>query len=73
MPLSSVEELVKELKCCQSKINIIVISVDDDLESKKIAKEIGAVGFFRKPVDGTALIDAIHWSLKNNKEKKSTE
>ncbi len=66
MPLSSVEELVKELKCCQSKINIIVISVDDDLESKKIAKKIGAVGFFRKPVDGTALIDAIHWSIKSS-------
>ncbi len=64
MPELSVEELVKELKCCQSNINIIVVSGDDDLESKKIAKEIGAVGFFRKPVDGTALIDAINWALK---------
>ena len=66
MPGLSIEELVKELKCCQSNINIIVVSGDDDLESKKIAKEIGAVGFYRKPVDGTALIDAINWSIKNN-------
>jgi FixJ family two-component response regulator len=28
-----------------------------------------AVGFFRKPVDGTALIDAVDWALraKNNR------
>jgi FixJ family two-component response regulator len=24
-----------------------------------------AVGFFRKPVDGTALIDAIEWALRS--------
>ncbi len=73
MPGFSLEELAKELKGHESNINVIVVSGDDDLESKKIANDIGAVGFFRKPVDGTALVDAINWSLKNNNEKKSIE
>ena len=54
-------------------MDIIVVTGDDTTQSKELANAIGADGFFRKPVDGTALIDAIHWSLKNNKEKKSTE
>ena len=71
IPGLSVEKLVKELKYLKYNINIIVVSGDDDLEFRKIASEIGAVGFFRKPVDGTALIDAINWSLKINNKKES--
>jgi FixJ family two-component response regulator len=69
MPGLSVEELAKELKKRNLNIDIIVVTGDDTTQSKKIANNIGAVGFFRKPVDGTALIDAINWSLKINKEK----
>jgi two-component system response regulator FixJ len=69
MPGLTVEDLAKELKCREPNINIIVVSGDDDVASKKIASAIGAIGFFRKPVDGTALIDAINWSLKNNNKK----
>ena len=69
MPGLSVEELSKELKCRESNIKIIVVSGDDNDVSKKIAKNIGAKGFFRKPVDGTALIDAVNWLLKNGHEK----
>ena len=64
IPGLSIEELTKDLKFRKANINIIVVSGDDDLESKKIANAIGAIGFFRKPVDGIALIDAINWSLK---------
>ena len=38
-----------------------------------------AAGFFRKPVDGTALLDSINWALKsetknqNNKQNKNNE
>ncbi len=70
MPGLSIEELVKELKNRELNMNIIVVTGDDTIQSKKLANAIGAVGFFRKPVDGNALIDAIHWSLKNNKKKK---
>jgi two-component system response regulator FixJ len=69
MPGLTIEDLAKELKCRESNINIIIVSGDDDDASKKIAKSIGAIGYFRKPVDGTALIDAINWSLKNNNKK----
>jgi len=69
IPGLSIEELTKDLKFRKANINIIVVSGDDDLESKKIANAIGAIGFFRKPVDGIALIDAINWSLKKNNEK----
>jgi FixJ family two-component response regulator len=64
MPEFFAEELVKELKYRQTNIKIIVVSDHNDPESQRIANEIGAIGFFRKPVDGTALIDAINWSLK---------
>ncbi len=70
MPGLSIEELVKELKNRELNMDIIVVTGDDTIQSKELAQAIGAVGFFRKPVDGNALIDAIHWSLKNNKKKK---
>ncbi len=67
IPELFLEKLIKELKCHGANCKIIIISAEDDLVSKKIANDIGAIQFFRKPVDGTALIDSINWSLKNNK------
>ena len=43
---------------------VIVIAANDDPESRKRARAIKAKAFFRKPVDGTALLDAIRWSLR---------
>ncbi len=62
----AIEELVKKLKHLEFNIDIIVVTADYNNQSKKIAEAIGAIGYFRKPVDGTALIDAINWSMKNN-------
>ena len=45
---------------------IIVVAIDDDAEIKRRAQQMNAVGFFRKPVDGTALLDAIDWVLRSN-------
>ena len=58
------EELVEKLKGHENSLKIIVISTNGDQKTKKKAKDIGAIEFFRKPVDGYALIDAINWSLK---------
>ena len=44
-------------------IPVIVLSAIDDKESRERARESKAVGFFRKPVDGPALLDAIEWAL----------
>jgi two-component system response regulator FixJ len=66
MPGMSGDELALELKNRRVNLPIIVVSADDDQENKRLAKDIGAVGFFRKPVDGTALLDMINWTLKSN-------
>ena len=52
-------------------IPIIAVNSDDNETTRKKAKEIKAVGFFRKPVDGTALLDAIKWTLKEDKKGKN--
>ena len=44
---------------------IIVISAKDDLETRASARRAKAVAFFRKPVDGAALLDTIRWALKS--------
>jgi FixJ family two-component response regulator len=66
MPGMSGDELALELKNRSVNLPIIVVTADDDQENKRLAKDIGAVGFFRKPVDGTALLDMVNWTLKSN-------
>jgi FixJ family two-component response regulator len=60
------EELQAELKARGAHLPIIVVTGDDDPETRRKAEEMKAVGFFRKPVDGTALLDAIEWALRSN-------
>ena len=43
---------------------VIVIAADDGLVSRNRARGLKAQAFFRKPVDGAALLDAIRWSLR---------
>ena len=52
-------------------IPIIVISGDNSTKDKKRALEAGAVGFFTKPLDHAALLDAINRVL--NGEPKASE
>jgi len=59
-------ELCAELKARGIHLPIIVITADDDPTSREKAQKIKAVGFFRKPVDGTALLDAVGWALRRN-------
>ncbi len=63
------EELIEEIKDYENDLKIIIISTNHDEETKKKAKVIGAIEFFRKPVDGYALIDVINWSLKTTNKK----
>ena len=64
MPGLSGEELQAELKERGVHLPIIVVTADDDPETRKKAQRLGAAGFFRKPVDGAALLDAIAWALR---------
>ena len=66
MPGLSGEELQAELLVRGTNLSIIVVTGDDDPETRRKAEEMKAAGFFRKPVDGTALLDAIDWALRSS-------
>jgi FixJ family two-component response regulator len=56
-------DLQKKLASERIRIPVIAISAFDDGETRERARELGATAFFRKPVDGQALIDAIDWAV----------
>jgi two-component system response regulator FixJ len=64
MPEISTEEFAKKLSENNTNLKIIVITADASPETRQKASDIGAIGFFRKPIDGKALIDSIGWALK---------
>jgi two-component system, LuxR family, response regulator FixJ len=55
-------DLLKILAHRKKRMKIIAISAFGDAPTTALARELGAVAFFQKPVDGQALIDAIHWA-----------
>jgi FixJ family two-component response regulator len=55
-------DLQKRLVSQGVLIPVIVISASDDWQTREHARELGAVNFFRKPVDDQALLDAIWWA-----------
>ena len=64
MPGLSGEALDRALKARGCHYPIIVVTADDDQATRRRALKMGAVGFFRKPIDGAALIDAVEWALQ---------
>jgi FixJ family two-component response regulator len=55
-------DLQEKLASMGIRMPVIIVSAFDDADSRERARKLGAVAFFRKPVDGQALIDAIHWA-----------
>ncbi len=47
------------------KLPVIFITGFDTAETRSQARESGAFGYFRKPVDDQALLDAIQWALSS--------
>jgi FixJ family two-component response regulator len=39
-----------------------IISASDDALIREHARELGAISFFRKPIDDQVLLDAIRWA-----------
>ncbi len=54
-------------------VPMLFLSARDDTESRERARIARAVGCFRKPVDGPALLDAITWALETNNSKEKKE
>ncbi len=57
--------MMTELASRGISMPVIVVTADEDPETRVWARRMGAVAFFRKPVDGPALLDAIAWALGN--------
>ena len=58
------DELMTALQSKEVHLPVIFIMADDNPEARQMAESVNASGFFRKPVDGTALIDTIKWTIR---------
>jgi len=58
-------ELHQQLSERGTKIPVIFLTAFDTNESRQRAKQAGAVGYLRKPVDDQALLDTIKWALSS--------
>jgi FixJ family two-component response regulator len=63
MPGSTGFSLMEKLAREDSNLPVIVVSASDDMQVREHARGLGAVAFFRKPVDDQALLDAIWWVI----------
>jgi len=61
-------DLLAELIAKGVNLPVIFVTADDNEETRKKARSFKAMGFFRKPVDGTALLDAIAWTLETQQQ-----
>lgn len=60
--------LLETLAPEKTKLPVIVVSASDEANVRQHARELGAVSFFRKPVDDQALLDAIWWAISGIKK-----
>ena len=63
MPGMSGFDLLAELAAKGVNLPVIFVTADVNEETRKKARASEAIGFFRKPVDGPALLDAVAWAL----------
>jgi len=63
MPGESSLDLPASLARKGCQLPVIYVTAHDTEETRKLAHEVGAAGYFRKPVDDQALLDAIQWAL----------
>ena len=63
MPGLTGHDVQEKLRERASAIRVIALSAQDDEQTHERARKLGAVAFFRKPVDDQALLDAIQWTM----------
>ena len=75
MPGMTGLDLLRKLASRKNRMQVIAVSAYDDAPTRKLARELGAVTFFRKPVDDQALIDTILWAIgeKDRDERRVPE
>ena len=62
-------ELYGELRARMYDLPVIFITGFDTPETRNEAKNAGAAGYFRKPIDDQALLDSIEWALTKRPTK----
>jgi len=62
--------LMEKLAAQGIHLPVVVVSASDDEHIREHVRELGAVSFFRKPVDDQALLDAIWWAISRTEEDK---
>jgi len=60
------------LNAAHSDLPLIFLTAKDTEEMRAAAREAGAAGCFRKPVDTQALLDAVQWALKQPRNSVPT-
>jgi FixJ family two-component response regulator len=63
MPGGSGLDLLEKLRARGSGLPVIIVTAHATPEIRAQARQAGVDGYFRKPVDDQALIDAIEWAL----------
>lgn len=63
------EKLQATIQARGINLPIIVVTAYSDRKTKRKAQEMEAVGFFSKPVDGTALLNAVDWVLQSTQSQ----
>jgi FixJ family two-component response regulator len=63
MPGGSGLDLLEKLRARGSGLPVIIVTAHATPEMRARARQAGVDGYFRKPVDDQALIDAIEWAL----------
>src|ERR1700758_1917300 len=70
MPGMSGLELQTKLKAERCRIPIIFITARGDIPSTVSAMKGGAIDFFTKPIDGTALLNSVEKALQQDRENR---
>jgi FixJ family two-component response regulator len=70
MPGSTGFDLEQKLTFHGIRTPVIVLSASDDAQTREHARRLGAVAFYRKPVDDQALLDAVWWAISEARSSK---
>jgi FixJ family two-component response regulator len=62
-----------EYRVSGSDLPIIIVTAHDDRQTRQLAQKLNALGYFRKPIDGTALLDAIAWAMQISSRKNNQQ
>lgn len=70
MPGASGLDLPEILAGRGNQLPVIFVTAQDTEVTRERARNVGAAGYFRKPVDDQALIDSIHWALSQLRSER---